>query len=197
MIQIAVLLKRLKTFGAINICLPVAVQQRLVQVTKLSFVIGSQGIQSLINAPRMALAVASMWRDTLGAKVRLRNEEWKVFVSNRKQRVITQVFRGGWIADVPDARNFLAAYASDGPLNWSGFNNAAFTERVARSDRAPNEKARNLWLHAAELRLLNDDAVIPLYYYTSKHLVSDKVLNYNANALDHHGTRWMQLKEPR
>ncbi len=57
MIQIAVLLKRLKTFGAINICLPVAVQQRLVQVTKLSFVIGNQGIQSLINAPRMALAV--------------------------------------------------------------------------------------------------------------------------------------------
>lgn len=56
-IQIAVLLKRLKTFGAINICLPVAVQQRLVQVTKLSFVIGSRGIQSLINAPRMALAV--------------------------------------------------------------------------------------------------------------------------------------------
>ena len=144
---------------------------------------------------RLALAVASMWRDTLGAKVRLRNEEWKVFVSNRKQRVITQVFRGGWIADVPDPRNFLAAYASDGPLNWSGYNDPGFTDRVARSDRALNENARNRWLHAAELRLLNRDAVIPLYYYTSKHLVSDKVVNYQANALDHHGTRWMRLKD--
>jgi hypothetical protein len=56
-IQITVLLKRLKTFGAINICLSVAVQQRLVQVTKLGFVIGSQGIQGLIYAPRMPLAV--------------------------------------------------------------------------------------------------------------------------------------------
>src|SRR4249919_3560281 len=102
---------------------------------------------------RMALAVAAMWRDVLGARVRLRNEEWKVFVGNRKQRVITQVFRGGWIADVPDARNFLAAFGSDGPLNWPGYDNAGFRERLAKSDAANTEAARNAWLRAAEQRL--------------------------------------------
>ena len=126
--------------------------------------------------------------------MRLRNEEWKVFVSNRKQRVITQVFRGGWIADIPDPRNFLAAYASDGPLNWVGLKDPGFTDRIERSDRATNEKARLLWLRAAETRLLNQDAVIPLYYYTSKHLVSDKVRGFEANALDHHASRWMSLQ---
>ena len=35
-----------------------------------------------------------------------------MFVGNRKQRVITQAFRGGWIADVNDARNFLANFES-------------------------------------------------------------------------------------
>jgi len=35
---------------------------------------------------RLNLAIAAMWREVLGARVTLRNEEWKVFVGNRKQR---------------------------------------------------------------------------------------------------------------
>lgn len=143
---------------------------------------------------RLALAVASMWRQVLGVQVRLRNEEWKVFVGNRRQRVITQVFRGGWIADVPDARNFLAAFGSDGPLNWTGFDDAGFRERLARADAAKSEAARNAWLHAAELRLLNANAVLPLYFYTSKHLVSARVLGFEANPLDRHASRWLRLR---
>jgi oligopeptide transport system substrate-binding protein len=143
---------------------------------------------------RTALAVAAMWRQVLGAQVRLRNEEWKVFVGNRKQRVITQVFRGGWIGDVPDARNFLAAFGSDGPLNWTGYDDAGFRERLAKADTARTGTARNAWLHAAEQRLLNGDAVIPLYFYTSKHLVSDQVLGYQANTLDRHASRWLHLR---
>ncbi|QNP41782.1 peptide ABC transporter substrate-binding protein [Lysobacter solisilvae (ex Woo and Kim 2020)] len=143
---------------------------------------------------RMALAVAAMWREVLGAQVRLRNEEWKVFVGNRKQRVITQVFRGGWIGDVPDARNFLAAFGSDGPLNWTGYDDAGFRARLAKADAAPTEVARNAWLRAAEQRVLNADAVVPLYFYTSKHLVDARVHGFDANALDRHASRWLRLQ---
>jgi oligopeptide transport system substrate-binding protein len=143
---------------------------------------------------RLALAVAAMWREVLGAQVRLRNEEWKVFVGNRKQRVITQVFRGGWIADVPDARNFLAAFGSDGPLNWTGFDDAGFRDRLARADAARTPQARDAWLRAAEQRLLNLDAVVPLYFYTSKHLVDRRVRGWQANALDRHASRWLRLE---
>lgn len=143
---------------------------------------------------RMALAVAAMWREVLGAQVRLRNEEWKVFVGNRRQRVITQAFRGGWIADVPDARNFLAAFGSDGPLNWTGYDDAGFRERLAKSDAAASEAARNAWLRAAEQRLLDADAVLPLYFYTSKHLVDARVSGYQPNALDRHASRWLRLR---
>jgi oligopeptide transport system substrate-binding protein len=143
---------------------------------------------------RLALAVAAMWREVLGVQVRLRNEEWKVFVGNRKQRSITQVFRGGWIADVPDPRNFLAAFGSDGPLNWTGYDDAGFRERLAKADAARSQQARNAWLHAAEQRLLDADAVVPLYFYASKHLVDDRVLGYEANALDRHASRWLRLR---
>jgi oligopeptide transport system substrate-binding protein len=148
---------------------------------------------------RLALAVAAMWRDAFGdrVRVRLRNEEWKVFVGNRKQRVITQVFRGGWIADVPDARNFLVAFGADGPLNWTGFDDPGFRMRLARADAARTPAARNAWLHAAETRLLQADAVIPLYFYASKHLVDPRVRGFEANALDRHASRWMRLEPAR
>jgi oligopeptide transport system substrate-binding protein len=142
---------------------------------------------------RLALAVAAMWRQVLGARVRLRNEEWKVFVGNRKQRVITQVFRGGWIADVPDARNFLAAFGGPGPLDWTGYDDPGVAQRLAKADAARSPAARNAWLHAAELRVLQSDAVIPLYFYTSKHLVDARVRGFEANALDHHASRWLRL----
>jgi oligopeptide transport system substrate-binding protein len=144
---------------------------------------------------RMALAVASMWRDVLGVQVRLRNEEWKVFVQNRKQRAITQVFRGGWVGDVVDARNFLAAFGNDGPLNWTGYDDAGFRQRLAKADAAKTETARNAWLHAAEQKLLNDQAAIPLYFYTSKHLVRPEVLGFEANPLDRHASRWLRWRD--
>lgn len=142
---------------------------------------------------RLALAVAAMWRQVLGARVRLRNEEWKVFVGNRRQRVVTRVFRGGWIADVPDARNFLQAFEDDGALNWTGWVDPGVRERLARADAAASEAARNAWLRAAETRLLQGDAIVPLYFYTSKHLVDPHVHGVEANALDRHASRWMRL----
>lgn len=144
---------------------------------------------------RLTLAVAAMWRDTLGVRVRLRNEEWKVFVQNRKQRAITQVFRGGWIGDVADARNFLGAFADDGALNWPGYDDARYRELFANADAARSEVVRNAWLRAAETRLLHAHVLIPLYFYTSKHLVSPKVAGFEANPLDRHPSRWLQLRQ--
>jgi oligopeptide transport system substrate-binding protein len=66
-------------------------------------------------------------------------------------------------------------------------------ERLARADAARSPAARNAWLHAAETRLLQSDAVIPLYFYTSKHLVDARVHGFEANTLDHHASRWLRL----
>lgn len=143
---------------------------------------------------RLALAVAAMWNETLGVRVRLRNEEWKAFVLNRRQRVITQVFRGGWIADVADARDFLAAFASDGPLNWTGWRDAGFDALLARADASADAQARNGLLAQAEARLLAAQPLVPLYFYTSKHLVKPWVAGYLANPLDHHPSRFLFWK---
>ena len=142
---------------------------------------------------RLSLAVAAMWRDVLGIKVRLRNEEWKVFVNNRKQKTITQVFRGGWIADVNDARNFLSNFQSDNVVNWSGLNNRQYDDLMQQADQASSTQHRAALMQEAEIRLLSEHAVIPVYFYVSKHLVDAKVQGFDANLLDQHPSRFLRL----
>lgn len=146
---------------------------------------------------RLSLAVAAMWREVLGAKVRLRNEEWKVFVGNRRQRVITQVFRGGWIADVDDARNFLDNFRADSAANWTGYADPRFEALLDAADDAPDLAHRSASLHEAEARLLSAHAILPIYFYTSKHLVRPEVRGFEANALDRHPSRFLQLEPAR
>ena len=146
---------------------------------------------------RLALAIAAMWRETLGVRAKLRNEEWKVFVQNRRQRAITQVFRGGWIADVDDPRNFLAAFANAGPLNWIGYRDAQFDALIVQADNTADSAQRNALLAQAESRLLDQQAMLPLYFYTSKHLVKPTVHGFRANPLDHHASRFLTLDASR
>ena len=143
---------------------------------------------------RLSLAVAAMWRDVLGIQVRLRNEEWKVFVNNRKQKVITQVFRGGWIADVNDARNFLSNFQSGNVVNWSGLNDAQYDALMQQADQAGTTRQRTALMQQAEIKLLLQHAIIPVYFYVSKHLVNPQVKGFEANLLDQHPSRFLSLQ---
>jgi oligopeptide transport system substrate-binding protein len=143
---------------------------------------------------RLSLATAAMWRDVLGIQVRLRNEEWKVFVSNRKQKTITQVFRGGWIADVNDPRNFLSNFQSDTSVNWSGFDDARFNQLMLQADQAATGSERSKLMQQAEIHLLSQHVIVPIYFYVSKHLVKPEVVGYQANLLDHHASRFLSFK---
>lgn len=141
---------------------------------------------------RLNLAVAAMWREVLGARITLRNEEWKAYVGSRGQRVITQAFRGGWIADVDDPRNFLANFATGAATNWSGVADPAFDALLAQADAAPDASTRAARLHDTEARLLALHALVPVYFYTSKHLVRPELLGFEANPLDHHPSRFLR-----
>jgi oligopeptide transport system substrate-binding protein len=140
---------------------------------------------------RLSLAIAAMWRKVLGIKVRLRNEEWKSFVQSRRDGRITQVFRGGWIGDVDDPLSFLSLFDGAQALNWSGWNDARYISLL--DDAEQNTAQRMDLLHQAEQRLLDQHAIIPLYFYTSKHLVRSTVQGFEPNLLDRHPTRWMRF----
>lgn len=144
---------------------------------------------------RMAVAVAAMWKQVLGVEAELFNEEWKVFVNNRRLGLVTEVFRGGWIADYADPGSFLDLFRSDSGMNFTFFSNAGFDGLLGEADSAQYSE-RNRLLNQSEALLLQEMAAIPLYYYVSRHLVNPEVRGFVDNVRDIHLSRYLSLEQP-
>lgn len=145
------------------------------------------------NHKKVAIVVASMWKKALGIKTRLYNEEWKVFLANRKAKKVTQVFRSGWIADYNDAYSFAELMHSQHGVNDSGYDNPQYDALLEQSAREANQDKRRQILQQAERIMLNDYPVTPIYYYMSKRLVKPYVGGYSDNVMDHHYSKHLYI----
>lgn len=139
---------------------------------------------------RMAVAVAAMWKQVLGVDTELIHEEWKVFVNTRRLGALTEVFRGGWIADYADPTSFLDLFRSGNPLNNTFYANHDYDHLLERAASLSGGQRMQL-LQQAETLLIRDMPVIPLYYYVSRHLVSPRVRGYHDNVRDVHLSRYL------
>ncbi len=148
------------------------------------------------NHKKIALVIAAMWKQHLGIKTRLYNEEWKVFLANRKAKKVTQIFRSGWIADYNDAYSFAELLHSAHGVNDMGYANPHYDALLARSAREMDAGKRKQSLRHAEELLLNDYAFIPIYQYMSKHLVKPRIGGYVDNIMDHHYSKHLYIKQP-
>ena len=145
------------------------------------------------NHRRIAVAMAAMWKQVLGVRTRMVNEEFRVFLQNRAQRRVTQVFRAGWIGDYQDAFSFLELFHSAHGRNDAGYNNPSFDrllEQIA-AERIPARR-RNLMVEA-ERKLLADQVILPVFTYVSKRLVDPRLQGWQENVMDQHLSRHMFL----
>jgi len=147
---------------------------------------------SSANQRKVALAVAAMWRQNLGIRSRLRHVEWKVFVNERKKPE-RQVFRSGWIADVNDPLDFLRLFSTDSPNNYYHYSNPEYDDLVRQTALASHPERQAL-VYQAEHMVLRDVPVIPLYFYVSRHLLSDRIGGYVDNVADRHLSRYLHDK---
>jgi oligopeptide transport system substrate-binding protein len=148
------------------------------------------------NHKRIAVAVQSMWKTNLGVDVTLRNEEWKVYLDTRNQRN-HQIARAGWIGDYPDPINFLDMFLSDaGERNDAAYDNPEYDRLLAEAAAPTTDAATRMNLMAqAEKMFLDDIAIIPIYHYVTKHMVSKKVAGFEFNVLDVHRGKYLSLAD--
>lgn len=139
----------------------------------------------------VALAVASMWGDVLGAEVTLDKREWKYFLDTRDNRDDWQIMRFAWTGDYNDASTFLDIFRADNEQNLSGFYDSDYDELLDQASRETDAATRSKLMNRAEQHLLAEHPVIPLYFYVSKHLVNPAVRNFEANVLDVHPSRYL------
>ena len=145
------------------------------------------------NQRKVAIAIAAMWRQTLGIRAKLLNQEWKVFVQSRKS-IKRQAFRSGWIADYADALSFLELFTSHSRFNFYRYNNQQYDLLVGKIKTSSDADEKNQLIEQAQNHLLNDIPVIPLYYYVSRHLVNSQILGYFDNVADRHLSKFLYSK---
>ncbi len=143
---------------------------------------------------RIALAAQSMWKDVLGAEVTLVNEEVRVMLQNIRDAEITQLFKSSWIGDFNDAQNFLGVVEPGAPSNMPGYENEEYLELLRNAASNMDLERRRLFLEEAERVMLADHPVIPVYFFVSKHLVSNDVVGWGDNLLDYHYSQHLSLK---
>ena len=97
---------------------------------------------------RIAVAIASMWKQVLGVEAEILNQEWKVFIDTRNQKKDTQVYRQGWIGDYDDPFTYLEILRSTAGQNDTGYNNPEYDRLVAASQTC----ARPARAHGAACR---------------------------------------------
>jgi len=143
----------------------------------------------------VALTVTAMWRDVLGADVKLDKREWKYFLDTRNNRAEWQAMRFAWFGDYNDASTFLDIFRSDSPQNLSGFRSQEYDGLLDSAARTLESVTRSEFMNEAESHLLNASPIIPLYFFVSKHLVSPRVANYESNILDVHRSQYIELTD--
>jgi oligopeptide transport system substrate-binding protein len=146
------------------------------------------------NHRRIAIAIAGMWKQVLGAEVSLRNEEWKVYLASRGAKAF-QAIRQSWIGDYNDANTFLELFKSDiGDQNSEGYANPRFDALMKQAERTIDLAARARLMENAERILLDDQPLIPIYHYVSKRLVKPWVAGWVDNIVDVHPTRYLSVR---
>jgi oligopeptide transport system substrate-binding protein len=142
---------------------------------------------------KAAVAMATMWRD-LGVDARLFNSEASLHFDSLK-RADFQLARSGWIADLPAPENFLNVHrAAAGPQNYSGYSEPAYEKAMDSALAEADPALRGKKMLRAEKMVVTDAAVIPLYYYASRALVSPRVAGWQDNPGNVHPSRTLGLR---
>lgn len=95
-------------------------------------------------------------------------------------------FRGSWIADYPDAENYLSVFYSKNPAppNYTRYHNPAFDAAFEKAIAETNDSLRYKLYQQADQLMMNDAPVVPLWYDVAVHLVQPNVMDFAPNALN-------------
>jgi oligopeptide transport system substrate-binding protein len=146
---------------------------------------------------KIAVALQQMWKDALNIEVTISNQEWKVYLDS-VTNMDFDMARRGWIGDYVDPNNFLDLYLTAGGNNNTGYSDPVYDELIQyTAPQAKTREERFAAFYKAEKMLMEQMPIIPIYTYTSKHLVHPSVCGMPGNLMDSLNLRYVWLKPER
>jgi oligopeptide transport system substrate-binding protein len=166
-------------------------------VTKAKALIAASKYGSVANLPPITLttsgsggaisqileAVITQWRENLGVEVRVRQLETDWLLYHLKDEV-DNMYDMGWIADYPHPQDFLdVLFHSGAEYNYGKYSNPALDTLLEQAG-VEQDTAKSLEMYQrAEQMLVDDAAVIPLWFAQNYVLVKPYVQGYELNAM--------------
>jgi oligopeptide transport system substrate-binding protein len=132
---------------------------------------------------KVAVAVASMWKEALGVDVRLTAVEFKSLLQDIDSGNV-EVFRSSWAGDYNDAYTFAQYLKGGFGINLPRYRSEAYDTLVNAAAAEVDMSKRRALLQEAEGVMLRDHPLLPLYFYVSKHLVKPEVRGWYDNVMN-------------
>ena len=141
---------------------------------------------------QVAEAIKKMIEETLGIEIELLMVPWAQHTET-VETAKTDFYRLGWIADYPDAENFLnlfhSKYVPDDInqktyINSFRYKNKAFDMLFDNAIATVDEKERNILYAKADQQVIDDAVVLPNYYDIDFRLLQPYVRDCPQNAME-------------
>ncbi|HEY4988257.1 MAG TPA: peptide ABC transporter substrate-binding protein [Opitutaceae bacterium] len=142
---------------------------------------------------RMLEAIQAMWLKELGFHITIAQIEQKTLFQNQQNRNYTMSF-SGWIADYPDPLTFLGMMITDGGNNWASWSNKEFDRLIDETTNTADNAKRLEIFQKAEVILLDEAPIIPLYFRPQVYARSPDVHGWTTNVVGFHqfNTMWLE-----
>jgi len=109
-----------------------------------------------------------------------------------------QIARRAWIGDYVDPNSFLDMFITGGGNNNTGYADRVYDDMILReAPRAPTREERFQIFYSAEKRFMEQMAILPVYTYTSNHLIDASVQGMPANLMDFVNWKYVWLDPSR
>ncbi len=153
------------------------------------------GFPNGIGLPPLKLLTVSLYADVasyianelqqIGIKINVEVVQ-KSLLLEQTAKSEALFFRGSWIADYPDAENFLSVFYGKNPAppNYTRYNNPKFNKLYEEALSEKNDSIRYKIYQQADQIVMNDSPVVPLWYDMVIWLVQPYVKNFIPNGLN-------------
>ncbi len=145
------------------------------------------------SSKRTAEAMQAIWKQHLGANIKIKQMEWTSYITNMFDRNY-DLAAGGWIGDYMDPLTFLDMWMKGAGNNRTGWSNEEFERLLHEASGTSDPKARYVLLSKAESLFLSERPILPLFWYTRNYLFHPDVKGWHPLLLDNHPYKFLTLE---
>ncbi|MGO4172445.1 peptide ABC transporter substrate-binding protein [Bosea sp. TAF32] len=146
------------------------------------------------NNRHTAEAIAEQWH-AIGVETRFVETDYRTHFAYLREGGDFDVARYGWIGDYSDPQNFLFLFQSDNVgFNIGKYGNPQFDSLMKLAADELDISKRALILREADSIVISEEPWIPLLHYSTKNLVSPKLVGFEQNLRGAIPTRFLSLK---